>query len=109
MWKKTNTKTLLLKTVLSLPANDSILELSLSTINTTLFISAREAFISKAAKNDLMYARIFRAPNCYAFFKSKTCNCAFFFMLLKNITQKAAKLEQILGNCYSTVIKKSTG
>lgn len=48
----------------SLCKEDSMLELSLSTINTTLFISDKEVFISKAAKNDLMYVRTFRAPNC---------------------------------------------
>lgn len=57
-----------------------MLELSLSTINTTLFISDREVFISKAAKNDLMYVRTFLAPHCYKFFKSKICSCAFFIV-----------------------------
>lgn len=63
------------------------------TINTTLFISAREIFISKAAKNGLMHARIFRAQT------------AMHFLFLKNITWKTAKLRTVSGKllqcCYN--------
>lgn len=66
--KKHHTKTLAQKSSLSLPAKNNMLKLSLYTINTTFFISAREIFISKAAKNGLMHARIFRAQTAMHFF-----------------------------------------
>lgn len=59
------------KFFLSLPAKDSTLKLSLHTINITLFIPAIKIFISKAAKNDLMHARIFRAQTAMHFFFPK--------------------------------------
>lgn len=91
--KKHHTKTLAQKSSLSLPAKNNMLKLSLYTINTTFFISAREIFISKAAKNGLMHARIFRAQTAMHFF------------FLKNITWKTAKLSTVSGKllqrCYN--------
>lgn len=91
--KNHHNKTLAQKSSLSLPAKDSMLKLSLYTINTTFFISAREIFISKAAKNGLMHARIFRAQTATHFFS------------LKNITWKTAKLStvsaKLLQCCYN--------
>lgn len=71
MKKKQYTKTIPQKSFLSLPAKDSMLKLSLYTINITFLISARVIFISKAAKNGLTLTRIFRAQTAMHFFVSK--------------------------------------
>lgn len=84
------------KFFLSLPAKDSTLKLSLHTINITLFIPAIKIFISKAAKNDLMHARIFRAQTAMHFFLSK-----------EHYLRKHQNSAQFLENCYSVAIIKN--
>lgn len=82
-------------------AKEGMLKLSLSTLNTPLFIFIGDVFVSKTVKNDLIHARIFRGLNCCAVFKSTVCYYAFLMV------SKEHYWERSLSNKTCTNSEKS--